>query len=380
MNLLFLHTVAIDPQKGGIEKVSRLLADELTARGHVVSFLSMMDVFRETCDTARQSFFPCEKIYSEENEKFLKQFLKEKQIELCIFQAGDDKRVPFPHVFREAGVRLIVAVHTDPEFFKQLVRGKFELKYGRAAAVLLAPVLALKILLRKIKQARLYKTNAAAAEKVVLLSEKFIPVYSKYIRKEDRAKLCAIPNPAEKPAETVAEKQNEILYVGRMTLSEKRVDLLLKVWAAVQNEFPEWRLTLVGGGRDEERIRKMSEKLKLRRISFEGFQKPEKYYARASIFCLTSAFEGFGLVLAEASAYGCVPVAFDSYLSAKDVIQSGENGFLIKAFDTNCYAEALRELMKNPTLRNRLSAAARVNADRFAPEKIVSRWEKLFKE
>lgn len=211
-------------------------------------------------------------------------------------------------------------------------------------------------------------------------SQKNTNVYSKYIRKEDRAKLCAIPNPAEKSAETVAEKQNEILYVGRMTLSEKRVDLLLKVWAAVQNEFPEWRLTLVGGGRDEEKIREMSEKLKLNRISFEGFQKPEKYYARASIFCLTSAFEGFGLVLAEASAYGCVPVAFDSYLSAKDVIQSGENGFLIKAFDTNCYAEALRELMKNPPLRNRLSEAARVNADRFAPEKIVSRWEKLFKE
>ncbi len=54
-------------------------------------------------------------------------------------------------------------------------------------------------------------------------------------------------------------------------------------------------------------LKEMAHKLNLKNISFEGFQEPEPYYARSSLFCLTSTFEGFGLVLAEAMQHGCVP-------------------------------------------------------------------------
>ena len=155
MRVLILHTAAIDPQKGGIEKASRVLADALISRGNTVFFMAMMAVFRETCDRSLQFFFPSEKIYTTKNELFLKNFLKEKKIDVCIFQAGDDKRVPFPRVFRETGVKLIVAVHTDPEFFRPLVRGKFELKYGNTAVRLLLPIVALKIFFRKRKQMKI---------------------------------------------------------------------------------------------------------------------------------------------------------------------------------------------------------------------------------
>lgn len=381
MNILFLHTVAIDPTKGGIEKVTRVLADALISRGHSVFFLSMMDVFRESCDDSRQSFFPCKKIYSEENEKFTKRFLKEKNINVCIFQSGDDKKVPFPHIFHELGVRLIVSVHTDPDFFRALVRGKFETKYGLRVSKICSPIIAAKVFLRKIRQTRLYKKNAADAEKVVLLSKKFLPVFSKYVRDKDKEKICAIPNPRERTTEPASlRKENEILYVGRMNLGEKRVDLLLEIWAKIQNDFPAWRLTLVGGGSDEGKIRKLSNDLKLDRISFEGFQKPEKYYARASVFCLTSSFEGFGLVLAEASAFGCVPVAFNSYLSADDIIKNGENGFLVPPFDTEHYADILRRLLRDKRLMKKLSDAARINSTRFSTEKILPLWEKLLEE
>ncbi|MGN0883802.1 MAG: glycosyltransferase [Candidatus Spyradosoma sp.] len=381
MNILFLHTVAIDPSKGGIEKVTRVLADALISRRHAVFFLSMMDVFRESCDNSRQSFFPCKKIYSKENEIFTKRFLKENNINVCIFQAGDDKKVPFPHIFHELGVRLIVAVHTDPEFFRALVRGKFETKYGLLASKICSPIIAAKVFLRKIRQKRLYRKNAADAEKVVLLSEKFLPVFSKYLRNKDKEKICAIPNPRERTTKSVSlTKENEILYVGRMNLGEKRVDLLLKIWAKIQNEFPAWHLTLVGGGSDEEKIRKLSNDLKLARISFEGFQKPEKYYARASVFCLTSSFEGFGLVLVEASAFGCVPVAFNSYLSAEDIIKTGENGFLVHPFNTEHYADILRQLLRNKRLTEKISAAARINSARFSLEKILPMWEKILEK
>lgn len=381
MNICFLHTVAIDPQKGGIEKVTKILADAFVASGNTVLYLSMMDVFRETCDQTRQSFFPNSKrVCSSENETFLRNFLRERKIELVVFQAGDDKRVPFPWIFKEFGVRLIVAIHTDPEFYKALVRSKFVIKYGEKIANVFPWILALKIFWHRRKQIKIYRGNAAVADRIVLLSQKFVPFYSSYIRAEDCKKITFISNPAvgiENPP-TFEEKRKEILYVGRMSIGEKRIDLLLKIWAKLEKVFPQWSLCLVGAGGDFEKLKKMAGVLNLTRVSFEGFQNPEMYYRRASIFCLTSAFEGFGLAMVEAASAGCVPVAFNSYASAEEIINSGENGFLVPAFDLEKYVETLAQLMKDNVLRERLANAARENAKRFEIDKICEQWVALF--
>lgn len=73
-------------------------------------------------------------------------------------------------------------------------------------------------------------------------------------------------------------------------------------------------------------LKEMAHKLNLKNISFEGFQEPEPYYARSSLFCLTSTFEGFGLVLAEAMQHGCVPLAFDSYPGSQRHYPARKNG------------------------------------------------------
>ena len=381
MNICFLHTVAIDPQKGGIEKVTKILADAFVASGNTVLYLSMMDVFRETCDQTRQSFFPNpKKIYSFENETFLRDFLQERKVDLVIFQAGDDKRVPFPWIFKEFGVRLVVAVHTDPEFYKALVRSKFVIKYGEKIANVFPWILALKIFWHRRKQIKIYRGNAAVADRIVLLSQKFVPFYSSYIRAEDCKKITFISNPVvgiENPP-TFEEKRKEILYVGRMSIGEKRIDLLLKIWAKLENVFPQWSLCLVGAGGDFEKLKKIAGTLNLTRVSFEGFQNPEMYYRRASIFCLTSAFEGFPMVLNEAAAFGCVPVAFDSFLTARDILENNKNGFLVPAFDLEKYAKTLEKLMTDHALRERLANAARENAKRFLLGKICDQWVALF--
>lgn len=381
MNIAFLHTVAIDPQKGGIEKVTSVLTEGLCANGHSVVYISMMDVYRETCDESRQFFFPNRKIYAPENEQFLRAFLTEKKIDLVIFQAGDDKRVPFPHIFKELGVRLFVAVHTDPEFYKALVKSKFVLKYGEEKAKRASWKIAVKTFLRRRKQKAIYKRNAKYAERIILLTEKFIPQFSNYLRAEDRPKICIIPNPVSVFPESneLPEKKNEILYLGRMNLSEKRVDLVLKIWAKIQDEFPDWNLCLVGGGADEEKLKSLAKALNLKRVSFEGFQNPVPYYKRAAIFCLTSAYEGFPLVIGEASAFACVPISFNAFPAVLDIISHNENGILVPASDTDQFAENLRRLISDTTFRETLAQNAQVNATRFSMEKILPTWEKLLK-
>lgn len=120
--------------------------------------------------------------------------------------------------------------------------------------------------------------------------------------------------------------------------------------------------------------------LGLERVSFEGFCAPAPYYRDAAIFCMTSAFEGFPMVLLEAAAFGCVPVAFDSYAAVRDIIDDGENGVLVSAFDLDAYTETLAQLMRDDALRERLALAARGRVAEFSPDKIAARWEALFAE
>ena len=58
----------------------------------------------------------------------------------------------------------------------------------------------------------------------------------------------------------------------------------------------------------------------LQRVFFLKGQKTEPYYNEASIFMMTSSFEGWGLTLTEAQQYGCVPLAFHSFASLTDII------------------------------------------------------------
>lgn len=133
-------------------------------------------------------------------------------------------------------------------------------------------------------------------------------------------------------------------------------------------------------GQDDAMLKQMAQDMGLKNVCFRGFVKPDEYYKSASLFCLTSRFEGFGLVVAESAAYGCVPLVFDSYEAASDLIADGENGRLIKPFDIDAYAEALFELMNDDGLRMRMAANAKRDVQRFDPDRIMDQWEALFGE
>lgn len=77
-------------------------------------------------------------------------------------------------------------------------------------------------------------------------------------------------------------------------------------------------------------------------------------YKRAQIICVSSTYEGFSLVLTEALQYGVIPVAFDSFESVHDIIDTGKNGFLVKPFQINYYANILKSLMFNDNLRQQI--------------------------
>ena len=95
---------------------------------------------------------------------------------------------------------------------------------------------------------------------------------------------------------------------------------------------------------------------------------------------MTSIFEGFGLVLTEAMSRGCVPIAFDSFKSVYDIVDSGSNGILIKPLKRQDYANGLSQLVQNAHQLKLMSTAARETIKKFDIETIGNQWIKLFIE
>lgn len=218
----------------------------------------------------------------------------------------------------------------------------------------------------------------ARSDKMVLLSEKFIPGF--FAAKLFPKKVIAISNmvDASNGEFCLEKKKHEVLFVGRLDNKQKRVDLLLKIWAKVENECKDWNLNVCGDGPDRATLEQLSVELNLQRLHFCGFVTPDEYYKTASVICMTSAHEGLPMVIEEAASFGCVPMAFDSFESVTDLITDGVNGRVIKAFDVDAYSSALKELLVNEKLRNELADNAYNDVKRFDPEMIMDKWETLF--
>lgn len=195
------------------------------------------------------------------------------------------------------------------------------------------------------------------------------------------SKIRVIEN-SEKLVQNVnLDKEKIVLYCGRLENWHKRVDRLLRIWAKVQDGMSDWRLVIVGGGKDREMLEKLSADLRLKRVCFEGpTREPWLYYGRASVVALTSQFEGWPLVLSEAQANGCICVAFDCVAGVEGCMgESGKTGFLVPSFDEDAFARALLDVS---AMDAQAQKEIRLNAlkwrESFTPDKIASKWKQLF--
>ena len=214
-------------------------------------------------------------------------------------------------------------------------------------------------------------------QKIVILSESFRDDL-KRIFQFDQKNVVAIPNPF--PLDTFyslddTQREKVILYVGRISEPQKRISSLLNIWQKLQDRLPDYRMDIVGGGPDKEFFENKAKDMNLERINFYGFKNPDDYYKKSIISCMTSNYEGFGMVLVEAMQYGCVPFAFDSFASVHDIIDDGENGFIINSFDEDEYAKRVVEFINYPEEKKNLIRKAAIDkSSLFDVEKVGLMW------
>ena len=100
--------------------------------------------------------------------------------------------------------------------------------------------------------------------------------------------------------------------------------------------------------------------------------------AAASMFLLTSHYEGFGLVLLEAMSVGLPVISYQCPTGPRDLIADGENGFLIQPNDEDGFAEKVCMLMADQNLRVKMGANALRTSKNYRMEKIIGMWMDLF--
>ena len=144
--------------------------------------------------------------------------------------------------------------------------------------------------------------------------------------------------------------------VGRMNSdAHKRFSDLIQAFSILAKKNNKVKLVLVGDGPEKSNYEDLVEKLGIQnQVVFAGYQNEiGTYYAFFDIFCLVSAFEAFGLVLAEAMLHK-LPVIATNVGGMKFIVDDNETGFLVEKFDVKAINEKLDILSQNADLRKQL--------------------------
>jgi glycosyltransferase involved in cell wall biosynthesis len=212
----------------------------------------------------------------------------------------------------------------------------------------------------------------------VVLTEGARADYDKLLN--GKVKLAVIPNSARDlgaPADLDAKR---VLAAGRLT-RQKGFDWLIPAWAQVEAKHPDWELKICGEGNWRERLEGQVAEHELQNVQMPGgCDDMAAEMSKASIYALSSRFEGFPLILCEAMSKGMAPVAFDCPTGPAEMIRDGENGLIVPLGDIDGFAAALLRMIEDDELRHRCGAGALETGRSFKMDAIGPMWDELFRD
>ena len=204
--------------------------------------------------------------------------------------------------------------------------------------------------------------------------------------KGKHANVVYMPNPIRynnANADKEYIKKNIILAAGRVSeWYHKGFDNLIRCWGGLCRDFPDWELHIAGAGDEKsfEYLKNIAENNNIQNLSFLGFRTDiSKLMQESSVFCLSSRFEGLPMVLLEAMNNGCCCVAFNCKTGPNEIIKNNENGVLVPDQDMEELNKNLRIVMSDEVTRKRLSANSHSTLHLYSEERIISRWDILFR-
>ena len=211
-----------------------------------------------------------------------------------------------------------------------------------------------------------------------------------WLLSQTRSRRCwVIPNAAPYPIpfqppclspQTVGRfGKKRLLAVGRL-IPSKGFDLLLYAFSKLSHLHADWDLVIVGDGELKSSLGILAVELNIPdSVFFTGtVGNIGDWYAGSDLFVLSSRYEGFGNVLAEALTHALPCVSFDCQHGPRDIMRHGIDGLLVPAEDIEALATALDQLMTDDAQRASMASRAIEARETYSIKRIHGQWDELF--
>jgi len=220
------------------------------------------------------------------------------------------------------------------------------------------------------------------ANYLIIQTEPIKQYFEAFVQKN---KLIILPNPISsvhrefKNRINLPKKENIVLSVGRLN-NQKGHEIGVKAFSKLKPN--NWELHIVGEGPKRKKYEDLISELKMTdKIKLIGRDNNiSNYYLKSKIFIFPSRFEGFPNALTEAMYMGLPCISTDCPTGPSELIDNGENGYLIPVDDVENLTTKLELLINDKSSRDKLGDNAALSVTHLEEDKVVQQWLKLISE
>ena len=389
MNILFYVSCTPDPLNGGIERVSYILASEFKKYGYknyCIYYSELNPDYKS--DVYEKTYYIPYTINDLQSR--IKDILEKHHIDIVMNQLAYIWPInnAFYDAKKEINFKLLTVYHNNPIENHYIIEDRINKHRNSLKGIIRYLVYRLY---PHIIYKRICETNHKQLSKDLIFNDFYIYLSPSYIKSVQKnytipvsTKFKSIPNPLTFNTffniKNYSQKEKVVLFVGRYDELQKRVSRMLFIWKEIENlnKFKDWKFILIGHGKDKVLYENQIKKLELKQIEMHGKNDPQQFYNRASIFLMTSAYEGWPMTLVESMQYGNVPIVYNTYSAVTDIIDNEKNGYIVEDNNQEQFIEKLKHLMNNDTVRKQMAEQAIEKVKSFTAPVIAKKWIDLF--
>lgn len=385
MNILFTSYFPTYPIAGGVQRVTTSLTKELLKKGYNIYYLCYKYTREATNDIViPQYFIDIKKSSIETITKEINSIVEKHSIDVIINQTPDLGAYKICKQI-STKVKVISVIHTQPysedsiTWMRILKMRAVNFKHFLFKMASLLNINIYKTFFARATDQEL-KMAFEISEKVCFISERFYPRVKRHLSNVPYDKLVAInnPNTYEVCDVNVSKKDNLVLWVGRVSNSNKNTLDFIKAWQYFQNTHSDWKAIIIGEGEDLAFNINYVRKHKVENIEFIGrVDNVAEWYKRAKVVAVTSWGESWCLAITEGMQYGCIPCVYNTYETLEDIVDNNINGFIVQP-TPQAMSACFRKIATDVDFEQ-MSEEAQKKVLQFSIEKIADKWDLLLK-
>lgn len=196
---------------------------------------------------------------------------------------------------------------------------------------------------------------------------------------DNNIKSTVINNPRSFKSNIKSNVSEKMFLTAGRFVEQKGFDLLVESFNSFSNINNDWKLTIIGEGKDKEKIKAKVSKYNLneRIIIEESTNNIKEYFLNSSALLLPSRWEGMPMIVLESLEMG-VPVVAYGISAVTQIIKHGCEGLIVDKYDTEQFANAMNYISSHHKIRKQMSNQAIKSSKRFDVDKIGNEWDELF--